>query len=54
MPGIAGHKARRVQEWRYEVPAGARIVLHSDGLTDKWQSGPTLLYPGSDPRRRRR
>jgi anti-sigma regulatory factor (Ser/Thr protein kinase) len=43
MPGIAGHKARRVQEWRYEVPAGARIVLHSDGLTDKWQPGPTLL-----------
>ena len=43
MPGIAGHKARRVQEWRYEVSAGARIVLHSDGLTDKWQPGPILV-----------
>jgi len=42
-PGIAGHKARRVQEWRYDVPAGSRVVLHSDGLTSKWVPGPTLL-----------
>jgi anti-sigma regulatory factor (Ser/Thr protein kinase) len=42
MPGIAGHKARRVQEWRYDLSAGARVVLHSDGLTDKWVAGPAL------------
>jgi anti-sigma regulatory factor (Ser/Thr protein kinase) len=43
MPGIAGHRARRVQEWRYDLPAGARVVLHSDGLTDKWTPRPTLV-----------
>jgi hypothetical protein len=32
-----------VQEWRYELSAHSRVVLHSDGLTDKWQAGATLL-----------
>jgi len=43
MPGIAGHRARQIQEWRYDVPVGARVVLHSDGLSDKWAPSPDLL-----------
>jgi anti-sigma regulatory factor (Ser/Thr protein kinase) len=43
LPGIAGLRARRVQEWRYDLPAGSRVVLHSDGLTDKWTPRPALL-----------
>jgi len=43
MPGIAGHKIRRIQEWRYDLDAGSRIVLHSDGLTDKWAASPPLV-----------
>jgi anti-sigma regulatory factor (Ser/Thr protein kinase) len=42
-PGIVGHQLRRVQEQRVEVAQGARVVLHSDGLTSKWQPFPTLL-----------
>jgi hypothetical protein len=42
-PGIAGHNARGVREWRYDLPAGSRVVLHSDGLTSKWTPGPALL-----------
>jgi anti-sigma regulatory factor (Ser/Thr protein kinase) len=41
--GIAGHEARRFQEFSYELPASATVVLHSDGLTSAWNLGD---YPG--------
>jgi anti-sigma regulatory factor (Ser/Thr protein kinase) len=41
--GTVGHDARRIQEFTYPWPAGASLVLHSDGLTSRW----TLdAYPG--------
>ncbi|MFC6084660.1 ATP-binding protein [Sphaerisporangium aureirubrum] len=41
--GIAGHRARGIREMRYELPPHGLVVLHSDGLTDRWNlSG----YPG--------
>lgn len=44
LPGIAGHQPRSgAREFTYALPAGAVVVLHSDGITDKW----TLAdYPG--------
>ncbi|SEG65017.1 Anti-sigma regulatory factor (Ser/Thr protein kinase) [Thermomonospora echinospora] len=36
VPGIAGHQARGLREHRYELPPGAVVVLHSDGLTSRW------------------
>ncbi|MEO5873788.1 MAG: SpoIIE family protein phosphatase, partial [Streptosporangiaceae bacterium] len=36
VPGIAGHQARTFREYGYELPPGAAVVLHSDGLTDRW------------------
>ncbi|GAA3218290.1 ATP-binding protein [Actinocorallia longicatena] len=36
-PGIAGHQARTLREYRYELPPGGVVVLHSDGLTDRWR-----------------
>lgn len=42
-PGIAGHQARRVQEYRAELPEGARLVMHSDGLSSRWNPNPVLL-----------
>ena len=33
VPGIAGHQARSIRTFEYQLPAGAAIVLHSDGLT---------------------
>ncbi|GII86500.1 TorS-related protein [Sphaerisporangium siamense] len=43
MPGIAGHNARHMRESRYELPPHAVIVLHSDGLTERWD---LAAYPG--------
>jgi anti-sigma regulatory factor (Ser/Thr protein kinase) len=41
--GIVGHEARRIQPFDYPFPAGALLVLHSDGLGSRW----TLdRYPG--------
>jgi anti-sigma regulatory factor (Ser/Thr protein kinase) len=47
MPGIVGHQTRQVREFTYEMDQEAVVVLHSDGVTDRW----TLRdYPGL-PRR---
>jgi anti-sigma regulatory factor (Ser/Thr protein kinase) len=43
LPGIAGHRRRDIREYRYAVPPGGAVVLHSDGLTDRWQPDD---YPG--------
>ena len=36
VPGIAGHQARSIRQFEYELPAGAVVVLHSDGLSSRW------------------
>jgi anti-sigma regulatory factor (Ser/Thr protein kinase) len=43
MPGIAGHQARQIKEFSYPVDAHAVTVLHSDGVTDRWN---VRDYPG--------
>lgn len=42
--GTAGHQARRIQEFVYPWPAGATLILHTDGLTSQWRvdAYPTL------------
>ena len=42
-PGIVGHIAPTLRETDYDVPAGSWVVLHTDGLSDKWV---TADYPG--------
>ncbi|MEV4137386.1 SpoIIE family protein phosphatase [Dactylosporangium sp. NPDC049742] len=43
MPGIVGHQSRGVREFTYDLPPEAVVVLHSDGVSDRW----TLRdYPG--------
>ncbi|WUI03766.1 SpoIIE family protein phosphatase [Spirillospora sp. NBC_00431] len=37
VPGIAGAHAERVREQDYDLPRGAVVVLHSDGLTGRWR-----------------
>ena len=36
VPGIAGHQARSIRQFEYELPPGAVVVLHSDGLSSRW------------------
>jgi anti-sigma regulatory factor (Ser/Thr protein kinase) len=37
-PGIVGHKLPRVQELRHPLEDARLLVLHSDGLTEKWDA----------------
>jgi anti-sigma regulatory factor (Ser/Thr protein kinase) len=41
--GIAGHTARNIQEFAYPWPEGALLVMHSDGVSGRWDLD---NYPG--------
>lgn len=41
--GIAGHSARHLQEFVYPWPEGALLVMHSDGISGRWDLD---AYPG--------
>jgi anti-sigma regulatory factor (Ser/Thr protein kinase) len=41
--GTLGHVMRRVQEFEFDFPVGALLILQSDGLTTRWTSED---YPG--------
>ncbi|WP_394622030.1 ATP-binding protein [Lentzea sp. JNUCC 0626] len=36
VPGVAGHQARTIRVFDYALPDNAVVVLHSDGLTERW------------------
>jgi anti-sigma regulatory factor (Ser/Thr protein kinase) len=44
-PGIVGSQVRNLREITYPLPAGAVLVLHSDGVNDRWSldGSPELL-----------
>jgi anti-sigma regulatory factor (Ser/Thr protein kinase) len=41
--GIAGHEMRKVQEFAYDWSPGSLLVVHSDGLSSRWD---LTRYPG--------
>lgn len=45
VPGIAGHQRRRLRQYVYDLDEHATVVLHTDGLTDRWTTAglPGLL-----------
>lgn len=43
MPGILGHGIQRPRAFDYELPPGALLVMHSDGLRTGWDLS---AYPG--------
>jgi anti-sigma regulatory factor (Ser/Thr protein kinase) len=47
VPGIAGHQARTIRQFEYAVPPGAAVILHSDGISARWE--PAAL-PGLNAR----
>jgi anti-sigma regulatory factor (Ser/Thr protein kinase) len=47
IPGIAGHQARTVRQFEYEVPPGAAVILHSDGISSRWE---IAALPGIETR----
>ncbi|WP_053174677.1 ATP-binding SpoIIE family protein phosphatase [Nonomuraea sp. SBT364] len=38
VPGIAGHAGGTLRQYEYEVGEHATVVLHSDGLTERWSA----------------
>ncbi|WNV87243.1 ATP-binding SpoIIE family protein phosphatase [Umezawaea sp. Da 62-37] len=36
VPGVAGYQARTIRAFDYPLPVGASVVMHSDGLTERW------------------
>ena len=49
VPGIAGHQARTFRQFEYEVPPGAAVILHSDGISSRWQAAALPGLDGRDP-----
>jgi anti-sigma regulatory factor (Ser/Thr protein kinase) len=49
VPGIAGHHARTIRQFEYTVPAGAAIILHSDGISNRWEPGALPGLNARDP-----
>jgi serine phosphatase RsbU (regulator of sigma subunit) len=43
LPGIAGHQRRQIREYDYPLAPGALLVMHSDGVVDRWNPAD---YPG--------
>ncbi|WP_018681186.1 ATP-binding SpoIIE family protein phosphatase [Actinokineospora enzanensis] len=44
LPGIAGYQMRAVRLFTHELPPDAVVVLHSDGLNDRWTHDPVDLW----------
>ncbi|WP_433469125.1 ATP-binding protein [Spirillospora sp. CA-128828] len=49
VPGIAGTHDGRIREHSYDLPPGAAVVLHSDGLTSRWDLTDQLGPLSHDP-----
>src|SRR4029079_6246345 len=41
--GIAGHEMRKIQEFSYDWPPDALLIMHSDGVSARWDLN---RYPG--------
>jgi anti-sigma regulatory factor (Ser/Thr protein kinase) len=49
VPGIAGHQARAIRQFEYDAPPGAAIILHSDGLSNRWNADALPGLAARDP-----
>jgi len=49
VPGIAGHQARAIRQFDYEVPPGAAVILHSDGISSRWAAAAVPGLEDRDP-----
>ena len=49
VPGIAGHQARTIRQFDYEAPPGAAVILHSDGISSRWEAAALPGLEARDP-----
>lgn len=38
LPGIAGHQKRQIREYEYQLGPGDVLVMHTDGLVERWNA----------------
>ncbi|MFE2922169.1 ATP-binding SpoIIE family protein phosphatase [Streptomyces goshikiensis] len=38
-PGIVGHQMRRLRTYEHRLPEDGALVMHSDGLSERWKPG---------------
>jgi anti-sigma regulatory factor (Ser/Thr protein kinase) len=49
VPGIAGHQARAIRQFGYDAPPGAAVILHSDGISSRWEAAALPGLEARDP-----
>jgi anti-sigma regulatory factor (Ser/Thr protein kinase) len=49
IPGIAGHQARTIRQFEYEAPPGSAVILHSDGISNRWEAAALPRIEARDP-----
>jgi anti-sigma regulatory factor (Ser/Thr protein kinase) len=49
VPGIAGHQARAIRQFSYETTSGTAVVLHSDGISSRWEAAALPGLAARDP-----
>lgn len=49
VPGIAGHRARTIRQFEYQMPAGAVVIMHSDGVSGRWDISQLPRLAQEDP-----
>ena len=49
VPGIAGHQARTIRQYEYDVASATSVVLHSDGVSARWEAAALPGLAARDP-----
>jgi anti-sigma regulatory factor (Ser/Thr protein kinase) len=49
IPGIAGHQARSIRQFEYAAPPRSAVILHSDGISSRWQAAALPGIEARDP-----
>ena len=49
IPGIAGVQARTIRQFEYDVPPGSAVILHSDGVSSRWEAATLPALEARDP-----
>jgi anti-sigma regulatory factor (Ser/Thr protein kinase) len=49
VPGIVGHQARTIRQYAYDVAPGTSVVLHSDGISARWEAAALPGLAARDP-----
>jgi hypothetical protein len=49
VPGIAGHQARTIRQYEYDLGPGTSVVLHSDGISARWEAAALPGLAARDP-----